>query len=225
MSLWADVPSDIGVMVAKALDRLSERIPDLPDDQRPWWVTDEDLADQRRADALYVMAVAGLAGDTDMERSTIVIHADAERLAKGTGGFYEESGGIIHADTLARLACCSRIQWLVTRADGKLLVETTRSPSPPLWRAVKNRDGHRCCAPGCGRKGNLVPHHIAHSAFDGPTRLDNLICVCTFHHRLLHEGGWRVSLLKDGTTAWFKPSGERYEPGPAPPGDPPSVAA
>jgi hypothetical protein len=167
------------------------------------------------------MAVAGLASDPDMERSTIVIHADAERLASGEGGFLEETGGVLHADVVARLACHARIQWLVTGDNGKVIVETTRSPSPALWRAVKDRDHHTCTFPGCGRRGNLTPHHVAWAHYGGPTRLDNLVCVCAFHHKLLHHHGWRVALRTDGTTAWFKPSGEIFDPGPSPPGDPP----
>jgi len=40
--------------------------------------------------------------------------------------------------------------------------------------------------------------------------------VCSFHHTLLHEFGWSVSLV-GGNPVWLRPSGRRYEPGPAPP--------
>jgi len=39
-----------------------------------------------------------------------------------------------------------------------------------------------------------------------------------FHHRLVHEGGWRLSLHADVTERWLRPSGVRYRAGPAPPG-------
>ena len=46
----------------------------------------------------------------------------------------------------------------------------------------------------------------------------NLVLVCTFHHKLLHEGGWSVC-LKGRVAEWYKPDGRRYDPGPDPPGE------
>jgi hypothetical protein len=43
------------------------------------------------------------------------------------------------------------------------------------------------------------------------------VLVCTFHHRLVHEYGWRVRREQDGTVSWFRREGRRYHPGPAPP--------
>lgn len=47
--------------------------------------------------------------------------------------------------------------------------------------------------------------------------MDNLVTVCSFHHTLLHELGWNVSLDGESCAVWLRPSGRRYEPGPAPP--------
>ena len=47
--------------------------------------------------------------------------------------------------------------------------------------------------------------------------------VCSFHHTLVHEGGWGVSLDADGVAVWCRPSGRRHEPGPAPPEGAPEV--
>ena len=53
-----------------------------------------------------------------------------------------------------------------------------------------------------------------HWAQGGGTDLDNLVLVCSFHHKLVHEGGWRVT-LRDGLRAlWLRPDGRSYEPGP-----------
>ena len=50
----------------------------------------------------------------------------------------------------------------------------------------------------------------------GRTELSNLLLVCSFHHRLVHEHGWRIDLERDGTVHWLKPSGVRYRAGPSP---------
>ena len=38
--------------------------------------------------------------------------------------------------------------------------------------------------------------------------------VCSHHHRLLHDDGWAVALHRDGTTAWTRPGGVPFVPGP-----------
>jgi len=42
----------------------------------------------------------------------------------------------------------------------------------------------------------------------GETKLGNLITLCYFHHRLVHEGGWDVQVLDDGAFRFLKPNGE-----------------
>ncbi len=49
------------------------------------------------------------------------------------------------------------------------------------------------------------------------TDLDNLTLVCCFHHKLVHEYGWRVELDANSMATWFRRSGKRYDPGPDPP--------
>jgi hypothetical protein len=71
-----------------------------------------------------------------------------------------------------------------------------------------------CTFPGCEQKAFLHPHHVAHWTRDrGPTQDDNLIMLCTYHHTLVHEGGWSVILDAAAGPIFFRPSGRRYEPG------------
>ncbi len=44
---------------------------------------------------------------------------------------------------------------------------------------------------------------MQHWTQDGPTDLDNLVELCRYHHRLVHEGGWTMSLDADAHTATF----------------------
>nr|MBA2600559.1 hypothetical protein [Actinomycetota bacterium] len=49
------------------------------------------------------------------------------------------------------------------------------------------------------------------------TDLNNLTLVCCFHHKLVHEYGWRVALDDNSMATWFRRSGRRHDPGPDPP--------
>ena len=44
--------------------------------------------------------------------------------------------------------------------------------------------------------------------------LQNLVLICSFHHRLVHEYGWRIQNRGDGEVAWLTPSGKRWRAGP-----------
>ncbi|MGH7268409.1 MAG: HNH endonuclease signature motif containing protein, partial [Candidatus Rokuibacteriota bacterium] len=61
---------------------------------------------------------------------------------------------------------------------------------------------------------------IHHWANGGPTRLDNLSLLCRFHHRAVHEGGYRVERDADGTLCFSTPCGWPIPAVPAPPAVP-----
>jgi hypothetical protein len=66
-----------------------------------------------------------------------------------------------------------------------------------------------CRFPGCGSRFTDA-HHIRHWADGGPTRLDNLVLLCGAHHRLLHEGGFRLEPdTRPGRVVFFSPRGVR----------------
>ncbi|HYN37611.1 MAG TPA: HNH endonuclease signature motif containing protein, partial [Actinomycetota bacterium] len=119
-------------------------------------------------------------------------------------------------DVAQRLQCDGRLKFVLTQEDGNALGigYTSRNIPASLMRELRHRD-HGCTFPGCGRRFFLQGHHIIHWP-KGPTDLGNLVLVCYFHHKLVHELFWTVRL--DGSkVTWFRPSGERFEPGPDPP--------
>ena len=63
-----------------------------------------------------------------------------------------------------------------------------------------------CRFPGCGLRFTDA-HHVRHWADGGETSLDNCLLTCAFHHRLVHEGGWRVEWWGAGRPAFFDPRG------------------
>jgi len=36
-------------------------------------------------------------------------------------------------------------------------------------------------------------HHVQWASKEGPTDLDNLVLLCTYHHRQIHDNGWTIS--------------------------------
>ena len=73
----------------------------------------------------------------------------------------------------------------------------TRSISPATRRALQVRD-RGCRWPGCDRPvGWSTPHHIEFWSRGGATDLGNLVLLCHFHHRMVHEGEWQVLRVGD----------------------------
>jgi hypothetical protein len=58
-------------------------------------------------------------------------------------------------------------------------------------------------------------HHVQHWAQGGETKLSNLVTLCRFHHRLLHEGQVVVQVLDDGAFRFVRPDGRSFD-SPAP---------
>jgi hypothetical protein len=92
----------------------------------------------------------------------------------------------------------------------------TRTIPPALRRALETRD-RGCRFPGCGSRFTEA-HHVRHWAEGGATSLSNTVLTCRFHHRLLHEGGWRVVWWGEGRAVFVDPrGGEHFEGGWRPP--------
>jgi hypothetical protein len=217
MGLEGQFPAAQGAEIAKAIARLADQLPDTPDDELPdeVMVFDDDLVDQRRADALYLIASNHNSDDADDNRATVVVH---KALGPGVQWNELERGVTLDPEISRRLTCDARLQFVLTDAEGNPLGIGRTSRDIPLWleRLVRERDGWECTFTGCGMATFLKSHHIWHWEDGGPTDLPNLITVCHAHHKLVHEFGWRVAL--NGTHAeWFRPSGKPFDPGPDPP--------
>ncbi|HEY3210311.1 MAG TPA: HNH endonuclease signature motif containing protein, partial [Actinomycetota bacterium] len=116
--------------------------------------------------------------------------------------------------------CNGRTQVVLEDRAGQVVRLGRVSREPPEWmmRQLKYRD-RECTLPGCGTRQFTQAHHVVWWEQGGRTDLDNLVLVCTFHHKLVHEFGWRVSRDRDGTVRWFMPDGTRYRAGPGPPSE------
>jgi hypothetical protein len=210
--LEAELPAADGAVVAKALERLAETLPVMPGEEEP------NHADARRADALVALCSARIGADADPDRATVVVHASASALDIGDAGCEIESGPVIHAETARRLTCTARTQTVIENGVGEAIGvgRMSREPTAFMMRHLRHRD-RECRFPGCGDRRFAQAHHVRWWSEGGRTDLDNLVLVCTFHHKLVHELGWRLKRHPDGDVGWFRPDGTRYRAGPAPP--------
>ena len=97
---------------------------------------------------------------------------------------------------------------LIEDEDGEPLNvgRKTRTISAPLRRVLNARD-KGCRFPGCCNARYIDTHHIEHWANGGETKPSNLVSLCRFHHRAVHEGGIRIEILDDGALRFVKPNG------------------
>jgi len=173
--------------------------------------------EQRRADALELLAESALEGGLDpgtaADRYQVVVHIndgvpDSAVL---------ENNVRVSAETSDRLACDSSQVVMTHDSEGGVLDvgRKTRVIHPALRRALQHRDGS-CRFPGCSQQ-RCDAHHVEHWAEGGKTELENLLLLCRYHHRALHEGGFRVELDADGISRFYAAAGwEIPEAPPAP---------
>ena len=171
------------------------------------------------ADALVHLASSFLArGDVDTAsppsgspRSEVVVHLEPD-LASPDGALAAtlQDGTHVAAEALRRVACDDGVVVVASDPTGQILDVGRRTRAIPtaIRRALLSRDRH-CRFPGCANQAFLHGHHIQHWIHGGPTTLENLLTLCSFHHRQVHEGGFHVSLTAGAEVEVWTPDGRR----------------
>jgi hypothetical protein len=156
---------------------------------------------------LVAVAKAYLEGSVSAPSSTadhyqVVVHVDEQSLRGGVGR------SDVPIDTIKRLTCDGSVLTIVEDADGTPLDVGRKKRTVPtsLKRALWSRD-RGCTFPGCGNKRFVDAHHVHHWADGGETSAENLTLLCSYHHRLLHEGGFRIASGADGDHCFQRPDG------------------
>ena len=172
---------------------------------------------QRRADALeHILGrfLAGKCAGSANGAHEVVVHIahDALRDVPESSGAELDSGHIVAVETARRLGCDGALVGVVEGAKGEPLAvgRRTRAVPPAIRRALRVRDGG-CRFPGCDRSRYVHAHHIKHWADGGETRLDNLVTLCSQHHRQVHEGGYGVR-MNAGEIQFTRPDGRVIPP-------------
>jgi hypothetical protein len=199
ITITVELPLETGELVDKALDQAMETTASSAPE-----LAEESWAAQR-ADAFVAMAKAYLGGSGEDAASVatgtadhyqVVVHVDESALRGGAG----RAG--LPIESLKRIGCDASRLFLVEDEHGDPLSvgRKTRVVPQAIKRALWARDGG-CRFPGCGRRRFVDAHHIEHWSTGGETSLANLMLLCSKHHTLVHEGGFRIE--KDYRDRWF----------------------
>lgn len=202
ISMNVELPLEAGELIEKALNKARDdralEIPDLVDTS---W-------SKRQADAFVTMLKEYLQGSAEEATSSsdnylVTIHVDQSALVGDVGR------SSVPVDTVKRLCCDGHAVVMTETKEGQPLSIGRKSRLVPkgIERAVRARDKHCCTFPGCRNKRFLNCHHVEHWSNGGETALGNLMMLCTKHHTLVHEGGFRID--KDFQDNWrfFRPDG------------------
>jgi hypothetical protein len=207
----ASLPAIAGATLLKALEAAMDDVPST------------ETFVERRAEALALIAEAYLENAQERSGGThchqVVLHVDAESLEHHTAGrCHVENGPQLAVETARRISCDTSLTEILENDRGEPLDvgRKTRTIPPAIRRALRSRDAG-CCFPGCTFRRHLDAHHIEHWADGGETKLDNLVSLCRWHHRLVHEGGISVERLPFGAWRFTRPDGSEFELPGAPP--------
>ncbi|MEX2122801.1 MAG: DUF222 domain-containing protein [Woeseia sp.] len=199
ITITVELPLETGELVDKALDRAvvaaASSTPELAEES---WAA-------QRADALVALAKAYLGGNGEGEAAAagvtadhyqVVVHVDESALRGGAG----RAG--LPIESVRRIGCDASRLVLVEDEHGEPLSIGRKSRVVPqaIKRALWARD-RGCRFPGCGRRRFVDAHHVEHWSAGGETSLANLMLLCSKHHTLVHEGGFRIE--KDYRDRWF----------------------
>ena len=119
-------------------------------------------------------------------------------------------------ETIRRMACCADVTPIIVGADGvRMEVGRTSRLATPAQRRALRAMYRGCAVSGCCVAWDYIAvHHIHYFENGGPTDIGNLLPLCSKHHHLAHEGGWKLALddhrnltitHPDGTTKCHSP--------------------
>ena len=199
MSITVELPLETGELLEKALDRARDSVwistaSNTPEGADECWST-------LQADALVAIANAYLSGNGEPSACTadnylVTVHVDQSALANGDGR------SSLPIESVKRLCCDGDAIVIVENEEGEPLSvgRKTRTVPTGIKRALRARD-KSCVFPGCHYSRFVDAHHIQHWSAGGDTSLDNLLLLCSHHHGLVHEGGFRIE--RDYQNRWF----------------------
>lgn len=165
-----------------------------------------------RREAYAVDALVSLTRGTGGPRSVVHVHVDHPAWVRGWAERGESCRipgvGPISVAAARRLSSDGIVKAVLREgADVRGVVHFRRTIPAKVRTALEARD-QTCVVPDCDIREPLEIDHIIPLADDGPTRLDNLVRLCRYHHAKKTFGGWRLG-GRPGEWRWFKPQHRR----------------
>ncbi len=207
------MPPEIAAALLQALELARKR---MPADQRG---EGGPAGPPRSRGAINVDALAMIietfmasepAARSGGDRWMVGVNVDAEVLIDDDpeGVCELDDGPELPAETVRRLFCDASTVAIIRRQNGEPLTVSRRSRTLPraARRAARFRD-KGCRFPGCGERIFIDVHHIHHQGRGGGHEVTNVVELCWFHHRLVHEGGWTLRFLEHDEVIAITPEG------------------
>jgi hypothetical protein len=146
-------------------------------------------------------------------RYQVFVHMDRTLFdSQGAMDTFLDDGTRLSAEAFRRVSCDTALVAATDGSGGDVLTIGRRSRvvPPAIRRALWLRD-RGCRFPTCANRRFVHGHHVRHWAHGGETSLDNLVLLCTFHHGLVHEGGFGVRLTAGGELWFVDPKGRTLD--------------
>lgn len=201
MIFTVELPLETGELVEKALDKArDDELASQPDRVETSWQA-------RQADAFVDIVKDYLGGsrgdDAGGDNYLVTVHVQQSALADGNGR------SALPIESVRRLCCDGKAVVITENEEGEPLAigRKTRIVPTAIARAVRARDGNRCRFPGCRHTRYLDCHHVEHWSNGGETSVENLLLLCTKHHTLVHEGGFRIDRDYKDRWCFVRPDG------------------
>jgi hypothetical protein len=174
---------------------------------------DERSPEQRRADALVDVCKLALATTrlprNGGDRPQVMLGLDFDTVKQQLTAGRLGTGERVTPQTARRMACDARICPVVFDGPGQPLDlgRNRRLVTGPLRTALIARD-RGCAFPQCGRDPRWAEgHHVRHWGYGGPTCLENLVLLCSYHHAEIHKAdNWKVFIAADGLPTFIPPA-------------------
>lgn len=189
---------------------------------------DAEVAALRRLDEhsgkdraqLSAVALVGLVCGARSESTVparVVVHVDFDAIDGVDGaprfGEYSDSRPV-PVETTRRHACDAEILPVVLSGDGLPLDVGRAQRLATKAQRLALRSMYRTCAiDGCSTNFDRceIHHSLEWTAHRGPTDLEHLMPLCSYHHHRAHEGRWRLCLDADTRQLdVFLPDGTLY---------------
>jgi hypothetical protein len=204
MTLTVEIPVEDGELVLNALDKVLAETDQAADTSNSYRA--------RQADALIELCKAALAGESprgsgaasSADQYQVALHVDRSALTDDPD---PDARSDLPVETVRRLTCDGSVVAITSNNGMPVDIGRKRRTVPTaLKRALWARDQH-CRFPGCTHTRFVDAHHVQHWAQGGETALDNLMLLCSHHHRLVHEGGFQIFVDNDGRQSFRRPDG------------------